>query len=57
MPVVINDFEVIPEPPSAGNKSSGKPDEKGSQKPEMSDYELKQIMERRSERLERVSAH
>jgi hypothetical protein len=56
MPVVINDFEVVPEPP-AQNQSTGKSDEKGSQKPEMSDYELKRMLEHRLERLERVSAH
>jgi hypothetical protein len=56
MPVVINDFEVIPEPP-AQNQSAANSDKKGSKKPEMSDYELKQMLERRLERLERVSAH
>lgn len=58
MAVVINEFEVMPESPAptrgAGNE---KPDGKGSEKPEMSDYEIKQMLERRAERLERVSAH
>ncbi|HSK73589.1 MAG TPA: hypothetical protein VK892_17970 [Pyrinomonadaceae bacterium] len=58
MPVVINEFEVMPEPPKTENQTAGKkPDEKGSQTPEMSDYEVKQMLERRAERLERVSAY
>lgn len=58
MPVVINEFEVVPEQRSAENQTADKKsDEKGSQKSEMSDYEVKKILERRMERLERVSAN
>jgi hypothetical protein len=58
MPVVINEFEVVPEAQSTeGRKTSKQSDEKGSQKPEMTDYEVKRMLERRAERLERVSAH
>jgi len=58
MPVVINEFEVMPDSPTTGRDAGReKADEKGSGKPEMSDYKIKRMMERRAERLERVSAH
>ena len=58
MPVVINEFEVMPETPVQRSTGSEKPDGKGSsEKPEMTDYEVKRMLERRAERLERVSAH
>ncbi|MGC2236373.1 MAG: hypothetical protein WA584_09440 [Pyrinomonadaceae bacterium] len=58
MPVVINEFEVMPETPVQRSAGSEKSDEKGSaEKPEMTDYEVKRMLERRAERLERVSAH
>ncbi len=57
MPVVINEFEVMPETPAIKNQTADKkPDEKGSPKTPPSDYEVKQMLERRTERLERVSA-
>lgn len=57
MPVVINEFEVMPETPAIKNQTADKkPDEKGSPKTP-TDYEVKQILERRTERLERVSAN
>jgi len=58
MAVVINEFEVTPAPQANENKT---PDRKASEssgkKPEMTDYEAKQMLERRMERLERISAH
>lgn len=57
MPVVINEFEVMPEPATAPQTVKKKADKKGSAKSEMSDYEVKQMLERRAERLERVSAN
>ena len=59
MPVVINEFEVTPEPPDAANRSAGaKPDKKeDAEKPPMTDYEIKKMLERGIKRLERVSAH
>jgi hypothetical protein len=58
MPVVINEFEVVPDAP-ANNRGAGgtTTDEGSSEKPEMTDYEVKRMLERRAERLERVSAH
>ena len=58
MPVVINEFEVVPDAPRAERGTSdGKSNERSSETREMSDYEVKQMLERRAERLERVSAH
>jgi hypothetical protein len=59
MPVVINEFEVMPEPPDAANQTAGtrSDDAGGSKKPPMSDFEIKQMLERAAERMERVSAH
>ncbi len=59
MPVVINEFEVVPETkPTERGRTDGKAGEKGSsEKPDMTDYEAKRMLERRAERLERVSAH
>jgi hypothetical protein len=58
MPVVINEFEVVPEPQAAENQTpSKKKDETAAQKPPLTDYEVKQLLERRTERLERISAH
>lgn len=58
MPVVINEFEVLPESPAAPQQTAKKKaDKKGSAKSEMSDYEVKQMLERRAERLQRVSAN
>lgn len=57
MPVVINDFEVTPQAADENKKSAADKDKESSEKPEMSDHEIKQLLERRAERLERVSAH
>lgn len=58
MPVVINDFEVIPQTPTEENKKpANKADGKSGEKTEMTDQEIKQMLERRAERFERVSAH
>lgn len=59
MAVVINEFEVMPQTPAQNDKSETKQAgaKSGGQKEEMSDHDLKKILERRAERLERVSAH
>jgi hypothetical protein len=59
MAVVINEFEVMPQTPAQNEKASAKKaDEKGgAQKSEMSDHDVKKILERRAERMERVAAH
>lgn len=58
MPVVINEFEVVPETkPPEREMTGGKAAEKDSQKPAMTDYEVERMLERRAARLERVSAH
>ena len=58
MPVVINEFEVMPDAPApTRGAGSGQSEAQGSEKPEMTDNELKRMLERRAERLERVAAH
>lgn len=58
MPVVINEFEVTPAPQANENKTPDrKAGESSGEKPEMNDYEINQMLERRTERLQRVSAH
>lgn len=58
MPVVINEFEVMPETKPTERGTGGKMNEKGSsEESETTDYEVKKMLERRAERLERVSAH
>lgn len=58
MAVVINEFEVVPESPKKDNQSAKKDDKKGggNEQPP-TDYEMKQLLQRRMERLERVSAN
>jgi hypothetical protein len=58
MPVVINEFEVMPEaPPKERGAGSEKSNGNGAEKSEMTDHEVKKMLEQRAERLERVSAH
>lgn len=57
MPVVINEFEVVPEPPKNDNQAAAKKEEKGASEQPPTDHEVKRMIERRAERLERVSAH
>jgi hypothetical protein len=60
MPVVINEFEVVPESPKNDNQAAAnKQGEKsgGSAVQPPTDYEIKQLLERRAERLERVSTY
>lgn len=58
MPVVINEFEVVPAPQADENKTSDqKTGASSGKKAEMTDYETKQMLERRMERLERITAH
>ncbi len=58
MPIAIGDFEVVPETtPTESSKANTTPDGKSTETPEMKDHEVKRMLERRAERLERVSAH
>jgi hypothetical protein len=57
MAVVINEFEMVSEPPKKDNQAAAKKEEKGASSQPPTDYELKQMLERRAERMERVSAH
>ncbi len=48
----------MPQTPSQNNETAAKKaDEKGAEKAELSDHDLKKILERRAEQLERVAAH
>ena len=58
MAVVINEFEVVPDTAANDNQSANvKSGEKNSPKIQTSDYEVKKMLERRMERLERIAAH
>lgn len=57
MAVVISDFEVVPNPPKNDEQTGKNSDEnKDSSKQPPTDYEVKKMLERRMERLERISA-
>jgi hypothetical protein len=55
MPVVINYFEVVPSPVDEIKAPAKEAKGKGAETP-MTDHEVKKMLERRVERLERVSA-
>lgn len=57
MPVVIKDFEVIPAPMQNDSEKNQKKDEKGKSEQKMTDHEIGKILEKRLERLERISAN
>lgn len=58
MPVVINDFEVVPAPNEKDGKAAAqKKDEKGKGDQPMTAHEVGKMLEKRVERLERISAH
>ena len=57
MAVVINEFEVVPEPPASNRLAAEKREENAGQNEPPSDHEVKQMLERRLERMERVFAH
>lgn len=57
MAVVINDFEVMPQTQPENQTAEKKADAKGAEKTEMSDHDIKKMLERRAERSERVAAH
>lgn len=57
MPVVINDFEVVPQMPVDEIKSPGKESGEKSAPQPPTDYEVEKMLERCAERLERVSAN
>jgi hypothetical protein len=57
MAVVINEFEVVPEPPKNANQPAAKKEEKVAPKQSPTDHEVKQMLRRRMERMERISAH
>jgi hypothetical protein len=58
MAVVINEFEVVPQAPTNESQATKKENKKsgGNDEPP-TDQEVKRMLERRMERLERVSAH
>ena len=58
MAVVINEFEVIPQTPANANQPADtKPGDNTLPKTPPSDYEVRKMLERRMERLERIAAH
>lgn len=58
MAVVIKDFEVMPAAPAKDGKAAEqKKDEGGKSEPKISERELGKLLEKRIERLERISAH
>jgi hypothetical protein len=58
MAVVINEFEVVPEAPKTDASAAKNQGEKGGAPASMpTDHEIKQMLERRTERLERVSTY
>lgn len=58
MAVVINEFEVMPQTPANDNQpADAKSSEKTASRTPPSDYEVKKMLERRMERLERIAAH
>lgn len=57
MPVVIKDFEVVPAPNDKDVKSVQIKDEKGKSEQKMTDHEVDKMLEKRLERVERISAH
>lgn len=59
MAVVINEFEVVAESPKKDDPATAKKqgEKGGAPAPTPTDYEVKQMLERRQERMERVSAN
>jgi len=58
MAVVINEFEVVPQTPKNENQAAKKEDKKGGGNDEPpTDHEVKKWLQRRIERLERISAN
>jgi hypothetical protein len=58
MPIVINEFEVTPQTPVSETKAATRnADGKGGKKQELTDHEIAKMIERRTERAERVAAH
>ena len=57
MPVVINEFEVVPaaEPNQTAAPNQNQPEP--AKPPQLSDYETEKLLDRRLERSVRVSAH
>ena len=58
MPVIINEFEVVPEPPPA-NQAASQPAKTASSpaSPELTRHNLERIMRSQRERFARVRAH
>ncbi len=55
MPVVINEFEVVPEPQAGDQSSSLQGNQSAPSAP--TPYELELILKRQAERLERLRTH
>jgi len=57
MAIIINEFEVIPEPQRNDRQKPEKNKEKSEKNKPLSEHELKKILDRVFERLERISAN
>ncbi len=57
MAVVINEMEVVSEPPPAPSRGGGQGEEKSSASGVQQAHELQRGLERRRMRVERVRAH
>ena len=55
--VVINEFEVVPETPKKENRQETKKNEKGGKNEPPTDYEMNKMLQKRFERLERISTY
>ena len=57
MPIIINDMEIVAEPPGEGGQEPSASVESESKRPDVSPAVIRQIMEREMERAARVFAH
>ncbi len=57
MPVVINEFEVVAEPPPASQSTGPKPPGTAPSAPTPTPHDIERIVRRQIERCARVRAH
>jgi hypothetical protein len=57
MPVVINEFEVVPQTQTSGQGTETQSNRPAAQAPQLNPQELDRIEERQKERMLRVWAH
>ena len=57
MPIIINDMEIVADPPGAKAEEPAAPEKPESKPPEVSPAVIRQILEREAERAARVFAH